>query len=108
MTAAATGLRDKMMLEAATAVKRTEPASVPALPENGEALYDYGETGILLRVSTPTLRRMVARGDLSAIRVGNQVRFLATELRRFLASAPSAADQFRVSNAIAGVQRSAA
>jgi excisionase family DNA binding protein len=47
-------------------------------------LLTYPEAAEALRVSQMTVRRLVARDDLSTIKVGAQVRFDAGEVRLFI------------------------
>jgi excisionase family DNA binding protein len=60
-----------------------------ALPE----LLTPREAADALRVSLPTLRRLIARGDLQAIRLGElpgaSLRVRADELERFLTRVPN-------------------
>lgn len=59
-------------------------AEAHALPE----LLTPPEAAAALRVSVPTLRRLIVRGDLSAVKLGAtagaSVRIRADELERFL------------------------
>jgi excisionase family DNA binding protein len=48
------------------------------------ALLTVPETAERLRVSEPTIRRLVRRGDLPALRVGHQLRFAEAEVARWL------------------------
>lgn len=51
------------------------------------------EAADALRVSVPTLRRIIARGDLHAVRLGGQpgvsLRIRADELERFVSDPPT-------------------
>jgi excisionase family DNA binding protein len=63
-----------------------------ALPE----LLTPREAAAALRVSVPTLRRLIARGELQAIRLGGlpgaSLRIRADELERFLTVHPRRSD----------------
>jgi excisionase family DNA binding protein len=48
------------------------------------ALVTVAEAATALRVSGPSIRRMVARGDIQAVRVGAQVRILRAALDELL------------------------
>ncbi len=98
MMPARTGRRGKLM---------SEEASAPSLPESGEAFFSYDEAGEILGVSKSTVRRLVARGELEAIRIGNQARLTASGMRRSVARAPSATERFRSKAAPAGEQHAA-
>lgn len=47
--------------------------------------FTYEQVGERLGVSLATVERLVARGELSELRVGRAVRITAPELRRYLA-----------------------
>ena len=51
-----------------------------------EKLLTKGEVCELLSVSRATLDRIVAAGELDALRIGGQVRFDRTELERYVRS----------------------
>ena len=51
------------------------------------------EAAVILRVSSKTVRRLVARGDLRAVRIGRLVRIQSSEIDRLIAGrCPSEAD----------------
>ena len=52
--------------------------------DNLPVLLTTAECAVALRCSAPTVRRLVARGDLPALRVGNRIRVDASviEARR--------------------------
>lgn len=61
--------------------------------EPDTAMITVPELAKRLRVSGPTVRKLITDGKLRALRVGRQWRIPATEVERFLAahgSAPSA------------------
>lgn len=51
---------------------------------NEQPLYTVREAAALLRVDIQTIRRMVKRGELEAVRVGGQLRIKRASLQRFL------------------------
>src|SRR5215471_10504419 len=53
-------------------------------PAPGTTLYSISTVADRLEVSRDTVRRLVARGDLTAIRIGSNVRVDAAELETFL------------------------
>ena len=46
------------------------PQDTQSAPLRGDELLTYGEVADLLKVTVKTVQRMVARGDLEAIKVG--------------------------------------
>lgn len=50
--------------------------------------FDYRDAGTLLGVSERQIRRLVAVGDLPAVRIGRNVRISGEDLKRFLADHP--------------------
>lgn len=51
-------------------------------------LLTVAEAAERLRVSRPTLYRLISRGDMPALRVGGQIRLDAQELERWLYGDP--------------------
>ncbi len=49
-----------------------------------EHVYSIDEAAKILRVNPMTIRRMIARGEIEAHRVGKQYRIPRTELEKFL------------------------
>lgn len=60
----------------------------PAVPE---PLLTVGDAAALLRVSARTVRRLVGRGELAALRVGRQVRVAPADLSAYLRRGPAGA-----------------
>lgn len=50
---------------------------------NDKLLYSKKETAALLSISTKTITRLIARGELKPRRVGRRVLFPRTEIVRF-------------------------
>lgn len=59
--------------------------AAPMHPTTTQLLLDYDESGRLLDVSGRTVRRLVASGDLPAVRVGRQVRIRPEDLAAYVA-----------------------
>lgn len=56
-----------------------------------ERLLTIDETADVLRVSRPTLYRLIRGGALGPVRVGERLRFERSEIRRYLDSSRTAA-----------------
>ena len=50
----------------------------------GERLLSIGEVAELFAVSPTTVRRLIATGQLPAVRIGGQLRIEAVAIRRFI------------------------
>jgi excisionase family DNA binding protein len=53
-------------------------------PRSGTRLYSVSKVANRLDVSQDTVRRLIDRGDLMAIRIGSSVRVLAVDLESFV------------------------
>lgn len=63
----------------------------PPDPDSGETpLRDVAAVARRLGVSVKTVRRMVARGDLAAVRVGRSLRIMDADLESYIAAQRSA------------------
>jgi excisionase family DNA binding protein len=47
-------------------------------------LYTLTEAAEMLKVSVDTIRRMIKRGELDAVKVGGQLRIKAASLQKYL------------------------
>ena len=56
-----------------------------------QSLLTYQDVGAMLRVSRNTVMRMVARGELPAVRLGRQIRFVPADIERYIDSARTVA-----------------
>jgi excisionase family DNA binding protein len=59
-----------------------------ALIDSRARLLTPGQVSAALAVSKTTVYRLVAAGDLQAVRVGNQLRFKETAVRAFIDRPP--------------------
>ena len=74
---------------------KTFPATgfPPASNTPSQALLRVDEAAAFLKVSSKTIRRLVARGDLTAVRIGRLVRIHFSEIDRLMAAGcPSGGD----------------
>jgi excisionase family DNA binding protein len=60
-------------------------AKHPATVALDEQLLTISEVSDLLRISRTSVYRLIERGDLEPLRVGERVRFAPAEIRRYLA-----------------------
>lgn len=58
--------------------------NTPRRPEPVDQLLTVAEVADRLRLDPYTIRRWIGRGQLPAVRVGQQLRVRADELRRYL------------------------
>ena len=74
---------------------RTSPGTV-SLPDPvspAPPLLCVEDAAVVLKVSSKTIRRLVARGDLRAVRIGRSVRIPSSEIDRLIsACCPSRGD----------------
>ena len=82
-----------------------EPHSSPAQPGRAshktvlssecgsptQAFFRVGEVATILKVSTKTIRRLLARGDLKAAHIGRSVRIHSSELENLIAGSRASA-----------------
>lgn len=61
-----------------------DPSAISASPKL--PLLRVDEAAALLRVSTKTIRRLVGREDLRAVRIGRSVRIHSSEIDRLIAA----------------------
>ena len=62
------------------------PVNPPSLPADisRPAILTIAEAAALMRISVRTVRRLVATGELSAVRIGRCIRFRRADVERFL------------------------
>lgn len=58
--------------------------NVPKIPRPSASFLTVKEVGAQLRVSDRTIRRLIARGQLEAVRLGRSVRISPSSLERML------------------------
>lgn len=69
--------------------KRETSANTPPPLAAPEPLLTVDETAAILRLSTRQIRRLIASGALTVVRIGKSVRVRPEDLRRLLTSADS-------------------
>ena len=62
-----------------SAAGHSEASSAPLLP-----LMTIGEAATILRVARRTIRRMIKRGELHAVRIGRSVRIRRQDIERII------------------------
>lgn len=68
------------------------PASSPVeFRISGTTFLRVHEAAAVLQVSTKTVRRLIARGDLKAVRIGRSVRIHSSELEHLIAGSEASA-----------------
>jgi excisionase family DNA binding protein len=60
-----------------------------------DKLYTIAEVAALLRISKPTLYRLMASGDLKSVKLGGRTLFKESEVERFVNSLDSDKDEFQ-------------
>ena len=63
---------------------RDGSSTISASP--GTALLRVDEAAAIVKVSSKTIRRLLARGDLKAVRIGRSVRIPSSEIDRLIAA----------------------
>lgn len=58
--------------------------NIPEIPRPGALFLTVKEVGAQLRVSDRTIRRLIARGQLEAVRLGRSVRISPSSLEKML------------------------
>lgn len=61
---------------------------VPTVPDEWPALLTVAEVAQILRVAPVTVRRMILSGELPGVKIGNQWRVRADDLRRLMQPKP--------------------
>jgi excisionase family DNA binding protein len=80
--------REAMLMPPETFLPAPPRAPARGGPAAPEPLLTVGDAAELLRVSTRTVRRLVAAGELPALRVGRQVRLAPADLLAYLRRPP--------------------
>ena len=83
---------------APTHVRARTTYTATAMPLNSytsaQILLRIDETAAILKVSSKTVQRLLARGDLRAVRIGRLVRIPSAEIDRLIAVACPSGDDF--------------
>jgi excisionase family DNA binding protein len=64
----------------------TSRASLSHPPATDSALWTAQEVAAFLRLNEQTVRRMAARGDLPCVRVGGGLRFVPSDITRWVSA----------------------